>query len=72
MTALGTAWVTTVANFESSMSQVQATMGITKKCSENELMKCDIFFKRKQAESQNMMSNWSEGLLKKSQFMMIN
>ena len=39
---------------------------------QNELMKCDIFFKRKQAESQNMMSNWSEGLLKKSQFMMIN
>lgn len=32
----------------------------------------DIFFKRKQAELQNMMSNWSEGLLKKSQFMMIN
>lgn len=31
-----------------------------------------LFFKRKQAESQNMMSNWSEGLLKKSQFMMIN
>lgn len=33
---------------------------------------CDIFFKRKQAESQNMMSDWSEGLLKKTQFMMIN
>lgn len=30
MTALGTASVTTAANFESSMSQVQATMGITK------------------------------------------
>lgn len=30
------------------------------------------FLKRKQAESQNIMSNWSEGLLKKSQFMMIN
>ena len=29
-TALGTASVTTAANFESSMSQVQATMGITK------------------------------------------
>lgn len=25
-----------------------------------------------EAELQNMMSNWSEGLLKKSQFMMIN
>ena len=30
VTALGTASVTTAANFESSMSQVQATMGITK------------------------------------------
>lgn len=30
ITALGTAAVTTAANFESSMSQVQATMGITK------------------------------------------
>ena len=30
MTALGTAAVSTAANFESSMSQVQATMGITK------------------------------------------
>lgn len=30
VTALGTAAVTTAANFESSMSQVQATMGITK------------------------------------------
>jgi TP901 family phage tail tape measure protein len=31
VTALGTASVTTAANFESSMSQVQATMGITSK-----------------------------------------
>lgn len=30
VTGLGTASVTTAANFESSMSQVQATMGITK------------------------------------------
>ena len=30
VTALGTASITTAANFESSMSQVQATMGITK------------------------------------------
>lgn len=30
VTALGTAAITTAANFESSMSQVQATMGITK------------------------------------------
>lgn len=30
VTALGTASVTTAANFESAMSQVQATMGITK------------------------------------------
>ena len=30
VTGLGTAAVTTAANFESSMSQVQATMGITK------------------------------------------
>lgn len=30
VTALGTVSVTTAANFESSMSQVQATMGITK------------------------------------------
>ena len=30
VTALGTASVTTAANFESSMSQVQATMGLTK------------------------------------------
>lgn len=30
VTALGTASVTTAANFESAMSQAQATMGITK------------------------------------------
>ena len=30
VTGLGTASVTTAANFESSMSQVQATMGVTK------------------------------------------
>ena len=35
VTALGTAAVTTASNFESSMSQVQATMGITKDAMSN-------------------------------------
>ncbi|MFQ9071940.1 MAG: hypothetical protein ACLR43_03725 [Faecalibacillus faecis] len=41
------------------------TKDVEREMPRKESMKCDIFFKRKQAESQNMMSNWSEGLLKK-------